>query len=84
MICFGQWDVSRHDASRPKTTDLGGLAVFEVCFHQEKKILGLTTGHRKEIKVEQHQRELSAAQTQLHTGHRHGRRAQVGLVQSSR
>ena len=51
---LGQWDVSRHDASRPKTTDLGGLALFEVCCHPEKKIVGLTAGPRKEIKVEQH------------------------------
>lgn len=75
---LGQWDVSRHDASRPKTTDLGGLALFEVCCHPEKKILGLTAGPRKEIKVEQHQPKLSAAQNQLHTEPRYGRLAQVG------
>lgn len=62
IICYGQWDVSRHDANRwSKTAGLGSLSHFRVCHHSKKKIPRLICWSQKEKKVEQHQPKLSVS-----------------------
>lgn len=49
VVCFGQGDVSRQDASHVlKTAGIGGLSLFGVCHHSEKKILRLVCWSQKD------------------------------------